>query len=133
MLTTDASSRSREINWDYVGDAIPAFLTIIIIPLTYNIAYGVIAGIAMYIVINAPAWVLRKTTGLTPPNYDLAERWVVPPGGIVPGWIKYLAGTRNADNDMQMQQRRSPSEDERSHTKGSLTMSEINQLPSQPR
>ena len=26
----------REINWDYIGDAIPAFLTIITIPLTYK-------------------------------------------------------------------------------------------------
>ena len=36
MLTTDASPRSREINWDYVGDSVPAFLTLIIIPLTYK-------------------------------------------------------------------------------------------------
>jgi hypothetical protein len=28
----------REINWDYIGDAVPAFLTIIIIPLTYKCA-----------------------------------------------------------------------------------------------
>ena len=26
----------REINWDYIGDAVPAFLTIIMIPLTYK-------------------------------------------------------------------------------------------------
>lgn len=26
----------REINWDYIGDAVPAFLTIIIIPLSYK-------------------------------------------------------------------------------------------------
>jgi hypothetical protein len=29
-------SSVREINWDYMGDAVPAFLTIIIIPLTYK-------------------------------------------------------------------------------------------------
>ena len=28
----------REINWDYIGDAVPAILTIILIPLTYK--YG---------------------------------------------------------------------------------------------
>jgi len=28
----------REINWDYIGDAIPSFLTIIIIPLTFKYA-----------------------------------------------------------------------------------------------
>ena len=26
----------RDINWDYIGDAVPAFLTLIIIPLTYK-------------------------------------------------------------------------------------------------
>ena len=26
----------REINWDYLGDAVPAFLTIIIIPLSFK-------------------------------------------------------------------------------------------------
>ena len=25
-----------EIKWDYIGDAVPAFLTILIIPLTYK-------------------------------------------------------------------------------------------------
>jgi len=26
----------RDINWDYVGDAVPAFLTILFIPLSYK-------------------------------------------------------------------------------------------------
>ncbi len=26
----------REINWDYVGDSVPAFLTLVMIPLTYK-------------------------------------------------------------------------------------------------
>lgn len=26
----------KEVNWNYIGDAVPAFLTIIIIPLTYK-------------------------------------------------------------------------------------------------
>lgn len=26
----------REINWDYIGDAVPAFITLIIIPLSYK-------------------------------------------------------------------------------------------------
>ncbi|THH04520.1 hypothetical protein EW146_g10154, partial [Bondarzewia mesenterica] len=29
----------RDINWDYIGDAVPAFLTIIIIPLTYKCVF----------------------------------------------------------------------------------------------
>ncbi|KAI9433213.1 permease family-domain-containing protein [Lactarius indigo] len=80
----------REINWDYIGDAVPAILTIILIPLTYNIAYGVIAGISTYLLLNGLPWVLRKVTGdrIVPSYYGNAEPWVAPPGGIVPGWIK---------------------------------------------
>ena len=29
-------SSVKEVNWDYIGDAVPAFLTIIMIPLTYK-------------------------------------------------------------------------------------------------
>ncbi|KAH8979490.1 permease family-domain-containing protein [Lactarius hatsudake] len=80
----------RDINWDYIGDAVPAILTIILIPLTYNIAYGVIAGISTYILLNGLPWVLRKVSGdrIVPSYYGNAEPWVAPPGGIVPGWIK---------------------------------------------
>merc|ERR1712230_255606 len=33
---------AKDINWRYIGDAIPAFLTIAIMPFTYSIAYGLI-------------------------------------------------------------------------------------------
>jgi xanthine/uracil/vitamin C permease (AzgA family) len=29
----------RDINWYYIGDAVPAFLTLIIIPLSYKYAH----------------------------------------------------------------------------------------------
>ncbi|KAF8804071.1 xanthine/uracil permease [Phlegmacium glaucopus] len=78
-----------EINWHYIGDAVPAFLTLLIIPLTYNIAYGVIAGVLSYMVLNGIPLLLKKVSGgrLVPPDYDLAEEWVLPPGGIVPNWM----------------------------------------------
>lgn len=38
--------------------AIPAFLTIAVMPMTYSIAYGVIAGLVSYIVINATNWLI---------------------------------------------------------------------------
>ncbi|KAH9054708.1 permease family-domain-containing protein [Lactarius vividus] len=81
----------RDINWDYIGDAVPAILTIILIPLTYNIAYGVIAGISTYLLLNGLPWILRKVSGdrIVPSYYGNAEPWVAPPGGIVPGWIKH--------------------------------------------
>jgi len=84
---------AKEINWNYIGDAVPAFLTLIIIPLTYNIAYGVIAGILSYVLLNGITFVLRKLSGgrIVPPNYEEdSEPWIIPPGGIIPGWVTAL-------------------------------------------
>ncbi|KAH7876622.1 permease family-domain-containing protein [Lentinula edodes] len=79
----------REINWDYIGDAVPAFITLIIIPLSYNIAYGLIAGILSYVAINFIPWAIRKLTHdrIVPPNYDASEEWTIPPGSIFPLWL----------------------------------------------
>jgi len=83
-----------EINWDYLGDAVPAFLTIIIIPLSYNIAYGVITGIISYAILNGIPSILKRIScgRILPPNYESSERWVVPPGGIIPHWIYRILG-----------------------------------------
>ncbi|KAL5522042.1 hypothetical protein ACEPAF_1898 [Sanghuangporus sanghuang] len=83
----------REINWDYVGDSVPAFLTLIMIPLTYNIAYGVIAGIGSYLILNVLPFLIRKATRdrIVPPLYDLGEQWRVPPGGFAPLWMRNVA------------------------------------------
>ncbi|RYF13159.1 MAG: NCS2 family permease [Oxalobacteraceae bacterium] len=51
---------AADINWRYMGDAIPAFLTIAIMPFTYSIAYGLIAGIMSYILINTTVWLVEK-------------------------------------------------------------------------
>jgi len=84
----------REINWDYIGDSVPAFLTIIIIPLSYNIAYGVIAGVASSILLKGIPWVVQKLTGgrIVPRNLNAAEPWIIPPGGLIPVWIQKLTG-----------------------------------------
>ncbi|KDR72982.1 hypothetical protein GALMADRAFT_142684 [Galerina marginata CBS 339.88] len=86
-----------EVNWHYIGDAVPAFLTLIIIPLTYNIAYGVIAGVLSYVLLNGIPLLIKKVSGgrIVPHDYDRAEEWVIPPGGILPPWISKLRG-RNA-------------------------------------
>ncbi|KAF5347793.1 hypothetical protein D9756_010253 [Leucocoprinus leucothites] len=91
-----------EINWDYLGDAVPAFLTLIIIPLTYNIAYGVIAGIFSYIILNGVPYILRKIScgKIVPPNYEDSEGWVIPPGSILPYWIRKLLG-RTGDGGVE--------------------------------
>ncbi|MDP2299625.1 MAG: hypothetical protein Q8M55_02805, partial [Actinomycetota bacterium] len=42
----------KEISWDNVADAFPAFITIVGIPLTYNISYGIGFGFISYTLIK---------------------------------------------------------------------------------
>lgn len=45
-----------EIEWDDMRQAIPAFITIILMPLTYSIAYGLVGGIGTYIALDVWDW-----------------------------------------------------------------------------
>ncbi|QCE11997.1 putative MFS transporter [Vigna unguiculata] len=45
-----------EIDWEEMREAIPAFVTILLMPLTYSIAYGLIGGIGTYVVLHAWEW-----------------------------------------------------------------------------
>ena len=42
----------KQIDWDDLGIALPAFLTIILMPFTYNISVGIGAGFVTYVVIR---------------------------------------------------------------------------------
>jgi len=84
-----------EINWKYTGDAVPAFVCLMIMPFTYSIAYGLIAGIFTYILLNGIPWALEKLSGgrIRPPLKDEAETWTWRiEGGLLPGWIRRAAG-----------------------------------------
>lgn len=130
----------REINWDYIGDAVPSFITIIMIPLTYNIAYGVIAGILSYVVLNTIPWALGRVSGgrWLPPNYDNAEVWTVPPGGIFPAWVSRLLGRSSAHSEdvgMQEHQRHvtSPDDGSQDHAKSAASVFDFEKPPVQPK
>ncbi|KAL0341216.1 UNVERIFIED_CONTAM: Adenine/guanine permease AZG1 [Sesamum radiatum] len=45
-----------EVEWGDMREAIPAFMTMILMPLTYSIAYGLIGGIGTYIVLHLWDW-----------------------------------------------------------------------------
>lgn len=82
-----------EINWKYMGDAVPAFLAIAIMPFTYSIANGLIAGVMSYIIINSIVGVLRFVSRgrIVPPNHDEKEPWTWRiPGGFFPPWLVRL-------------------------------------------
>jgi AGZA family xanthine/uracil permease-like MFS transporter len=42
----------KKIDWDDLGIGIPAFLTIILMPFTYNISVGIGAGFITHVVIR---------------------------------------------------------------------------------
>lgn len=56
-----------KIPWEDILHAVPAFLTIVIMPLTYSIAYGVIAGLISYILCSfirkGLDWLSDRTNG----------------------------------------------------------------------
>ncbi|KAK4746945.1 hypothetical protein SAY87_025982 [Trapa incisa] len=65
-----------EIEWVDMRQAIPAFVTLILMPLSYSIAYGLIGGIGTYIVLHLWDWgeelhsrcglIKRKSDGAVP-------------------------------------------------------------------
>lgn len=58
-------SSVTEINWADITDAVPAFTTIMAMPFTSNIAYGVIAGLGMHLIIKFFSYQL----------FDCQKRW----------------------------------------------------------
>ena len=50
----------KEIDWADYSEAIPAFITATMMPLTYSIAHGILLGIIAYVVINACTKNIKK-------------------------------------------------------------------------
>jgi AGZA family xanthine/uracil permease-like MFS transporter len=90
----------KYINWAYVGDSVPAFVTLAVMPLTYSVAYGLIAyakhyelhftdnadncrGLITYTALNLLIYATMKISTfftkdgrpVEPLNYDSAEYW----------------------------------------------------------
>lgn len=65
------------INWAYIGDAVPAFVTLAFMPLSYSVAYGLIAGLMTYTALNSLIWLTKKIScgKIQPPDADMAEYW----------------------------------------------------------
>jgi len=54
-----------------------------------SIAYGVIAGILTYMLLNGIPLIVKKISGgrVLPHEYETAEKWVIPPGSFLPPWV----------------------------------------------
>lgn len=53
----------KNINWDNLKIAVPAFLTLAVMPFTYNISYGIAFGLISYIVISVFCGDVKKIKG----------------------------------------------------------------------
>lgn len=58
-----------DVQWNKITHAATAFVTVAVMPLTYSIANGLIAGICMWIVLELTFWVL-KFVGVQHPDVD---------------------------------------------------------------
>jgi len=58
-----------KVQWDKPSHALPAFLTVMIMPLTYSIAYGLIAGIMIFYIMEGTYFILSKF-GIKNPSCD---------------------------------------------------------------
>jgi AGZA family xanthine/uracil permease-like MFS transporter len=50
----------RDINWDDFSEAIPAFLTALIMPLAYSISDGIMLGMISYVFLNAICGIFKR-------------------------------------------------------------------------
>ena len=50
----------RNIEWNDYSEAIPAFITAVMMPLSYSIAHGILLGMISYVVINACSGKFKK-------------------------------------------------------------------------
>ncbi|KAJ4343122.1 hypothetical protein N0V95_006737 [Ascochyta clinopodiicola] len=86
------------INWRYIGDAIPAFVTLMFIPFSYSAAYGLIAGLMIYTTLNGMAYLTELISGgsIVPDDRDAREYWSIRPRGRDPWFVR--AGHGIADH-----------------------------------
>ncbi|GAP87583.2 putative inner membrane protein yieg [Rosellinia necatrix] len=81
------------INWQYIGDAVPSFVTLAFMPFSYSVAYGLIAGMMVYIVLNTMIWVVVKLTKgrVTPANWQEKEVYSFGIGRRdMPNWMRFV-------------------------------------------
>ncbi|EGZ78109.1 hypothetical protein NEUTE2DRAFT_101712 [Neurospora tetrasperma FGSC 2509] len=85
-----------DINWKYMGDAIPAFVCIALMAFTYSIANGLIGGICLYMLLNVLVWIIEKVSGgrIVPQNKEFKDPWVPDFGSIIPMWMVNVAKGR---------------------------------------
>ncbi|KAJ6779340.1 hypothetical protein PWT90_04278 [Aphanocladium album] len=81
-----------QINWRYIGDVLPSFIVMTFIPFSYSVAYGLIAGIFVYTVLNGLIGTVVCISGgrYEPREYDLKEYWTWKGAGQPPWFVRAI-------------------------------------------
>ncbi|VUC33577.1 unnamed protein product, partial [Clonostachys rosea] len=84
------------INWRYIGDIVPSFVVLTFIPFSYSVAYGLIAGIFVYIVLNSLIFLIVYLSGheLEPREHDMKEYWTWKTAGKAPWFLRIYRRAR---------------------------------------
>ncbi|KAI1342236.1 xanthine/uracil permease family protein-like protein [Xylariaceae sp. FL0016] len=93
------------INWQYIGDAVPSFVTLAFMPFSYSVAYGLIAGMMVYVVLNTMIWtVVQLTNGrVTPSNWAEKEVYRFGMGRTdIPSWMTYVHRKVSGSTDTEV-------------------------------
>lgn len=64
----------KSIDWEDYSEAIPSFITAVMMPLTYSIAHGIMLGMIAYVALNACTGRIRK---ISPTMWVLAALFVL--------------------------------------------------------
>ncbi|KAI1505873.1 xanthine/uracil permease family protein-like protein [Biscogniauxia marginata] len=96
------------INWQYIGDAVPSFVTLAFMPFSYSVAYGLIAGMMVYIVLNTMIWIIVKCSNgrTTPSNWHEKEvyNWGMGKKDI-PLWMRFVRKKILGETDADVTQK----------------------------
>lgn len=82
------------INWKFWSDAMPAFVTLAVMPFTYSIAYGLISGVVTYVILNGIPYLITIISRgkVHIPEIDHKEPWTWRVrGGLLPRWLVRLS------------------------------------------
>jgi AGZA family xanthine/uracil permease-like MFS transporter len=96
----------RAVNWKFIGDALPTFVTIAAIPLTYSVAYGVISRLFVYMVLNGAIYIMNMVSrgaGIQPLDANLGKYWTWRVGELNPPWfVRVVEGGVEMESEMEI-------------------------------
>ncbi|KAF4512695.1 hypothetical protein G6O67_000044 [Ophiocordyceps sinensis] len=85
-----------QINWHYFGDVLPSFVVMAFVPFSYSVAYGLIAGLLVYAVLNGLVGLVVCLSGgrIEPHEYELKEYWTWKGAGRPPWFVRAIRARR---------------------------------------